>query len=232
MGEKFSGARQGVRYRGNDGQGALLLGKSTPEEDAGQMVLPGIDSTTVRYKVGDKEHSYETDRSRVHPDSVEWGHTTKQRAHDPVEWNGQLTMRGMPRPTDVHLARLRQQNPALNDYQFKGDRDEPRSMQVFSKETGHRVGYMQLDYKRDDWQEHPGHREVGSIGVAAAHAGKGIGEAMYDLARLRGTKIVHSSHRSESGESFARRVGGPQFARKQGIGDDEYRGLDHDPEKI
>ena len=222
-GAQFSGARQGVRYRGNDGAGTLLMG--TEHEPHGQMSLflqPRADDQAPQRL------------QTVHAESVEYGHTTKQRAHDPVtQWNGQLPLKaqGMPKPTDRHLHRLRQENPNLNDVQFRGDTDSPRRITAHNADGG-RIGYLKLGYERMDFESHEGHREVEEIAVAPAHAGKGIGEAMYDLARMRGTKIVHSTERSESGESFARRVGGPRMERQRGHGQDDYLGLNPRKDRV
>lgn len=210
-GAQFSGARQGVRYRGNDGRGTLLLG--TEHEPHGQASL------FLRAHSDQPPQHLQT----VHAESVEYGHNTPERRHDPAQWNGQMALPGMPKPTDPHVHRLRQQNPHLNDLQFKVHNER----RVTAHDAaGRRVGVLKLGYERDgDYQSHGGHREVEEIGVAPNHAGKGVGEALYDLARLKGTKIVHSTERSESGESFARRVGGPRLERKRGQGQDDYLGL-------
>lgn len=214
MGEKFSGARQGVRYRGNGGRGTHLLTERHYNDDPGQM------------------HLFDASNDAIHAESVEYGQHTPQRKHDPVtQWNGQMALPGMPKPSDPHLHRLRQENPNLNDYQFDV---EPRRVTVRDPSTFKRVGMMKLGYAREGWlgESHDQHREVEEIAVAPRHQGKGLGEAMYDLARMKGTKIVHSTERSESGESFAQRVGGPQFQRKQGHGQDDYLGHDPDPDKV
>lgn len=208
-GPQFSGARQGVRYRGNGGTGTYMYG--TDDEPHGQMALE-------LEKNGFQDHSL----SPLLPESVEYGHTSTERQHDPTQWNGQMALPGMPKPTDPHVHRLRQANPNLNDFQFS----TPDVKKVNAHDAaGNRVGMLRLGYARDDYESHEGHREVSSIGVAPDHAGKGLGEAMYDLARIRGTKIVHSDERSESGESFARRVGGPRLERRHGHGADDYLGL-------
>lgn len=214
MSELFSGARQGVRYRGNGGMGTLLLTEPKSNDEPGQMAL--FNDRSMR---------------TVHPESVEYGHTATERKHDPTQWNGQQALRGMPKPTDPALHRLRQQNPHLNDYQFHGAAEKPRRISAYA--GGKQVADIQLGFRRDPWMgEHAGHHEVEEIAVAPNHAGKGLGEAVYDLARMRGTKIVHSTERSESGEAFARRVGGPQFQRKRGMGQDDYLGIDPPRDKV
>jgi GNAT superfamily N-acetyltransferase len=170
----------------------------------------------------------------IHAESVEYGHTAAPRPHDPTQWNGQQAFRGMPRPTDPALHRLRQSNPSLNDYQFKVNQragDTPHGVTARDRE-GRRVGHLDLGYERMSFEPHPGHREVSGIGVAPDHAGKGLGEAMYDLARMKGSKIVHSDERSESGEAFSRRVGGPALPRRRGHGYDDYLGLNPPSDRV
>lgn len=211
-GEQFSGARQGVRYRGNNGAGTIYLG--APDTSGQQSLFD-----RGEYHSGFGWHN---PHQTVHAESVEYGQHTTERRHDPTQWNGQMALPGTPKPTDPHVHRLRQANPNLNNFQFT----TPDAKRVDAHDAaGNRVGMMRLGYARGDWESHEGHREVSKIGVAPDHAGKGLGEAMYDLARMRGTKIVHSDERSESGESFARRVGGPRLERKVGHGEDDYLGL-------
>lgn len=210
-GAQFSGARQGVRYRGNDGRGTIMLGHPSP---------PGQDSLFEGYHPG---FGWGNPHQHIHPESVEYGQHTQQRRHDPTQPTGQLPLPGMPEPTDPALHHLRQQNPNLNELQFEA-KTNPQKVTVTDR-SGNRVGKMALGYSRSDYESHEGHREVSMIGVAPNYAGKGVGEAMYDYARMKGAKIVHSDERSESGESFARRVGGPALKRTQGHGQDDYLGL-------
>lgn len=230
-GAQFSGARQGVRYRGNGGRGTYMYGED--EGPHGQQHLPL------------EGHGFLDNALRpILPESVEYGHTAPERKHDPTQWNGQMALPGMPKPTDPALHRLRQANPSLNDYQFsvtraknwatdgrQGKPNTPHRVRVHDG-ADNRVGMLNLGYEQESWDSHPGHREVEEIAVAPAHAGKGIGEAMNDLARMRGTKILHSTERSESGESFARRVGGPRLPRRKGHGADDYLGINPDPRKV
>lgn len=214
--EKFSGARQGVVYRGNGGQGTLIL--RDHNEDEGLFSRENYD----------RRHEESETFTHRHAESVEYGHHTPERKHDPTQWNGQMALPGMPTPTDPHLHRLRQANPHLNEFQFKVT---PTRVTAHDA-AGNRVGHLKLGYAREDFQSHEGHREVDELGVAPAHAGKGLGEAMYDLARMKGAKIVHSSERSESGEAFARRVGGPMLERVKGQGQDDYLGFNPPRHKV
>lgn len=215
-GEQFSGARQGVRYRG-----VSMMTIPHYNDEPGQMHL-----------IDDSQRHGEPGLRPTYPESTGYGEHTAERRHDPTQWNGQMALPGMPKPTDPHLHRLRQANPNLNDFQFKTNGGESPSRVTAHDAAGNRVGVMKLGHQRDQWDSHTDHREVEEIAVAPDHAGKGVGEAMYDLARMRGTKILHSYERSESGESFARRVGGPRLDRKRGHGSDDYLGLDPERHKV
>ena len=222
MGEKFSGARQGVRYRGGwNGRGTPFLVGKSDEEKRGQLSLPLESRTEETFTRQDGSTMLYTKNhlEPLYPESVEYGQHTVERRHDPTKWNGQMALRGMPTPTDPDLHRLRQQNPNLNEYQF---RVLPRHVSVSQGDK--RVAKLDLGHEAMEWEKFPGHREVDRIAVAPAHQGKGLAEAMYDLARMKGSQIVHSDTRSESGESFARRVGGPRLARQSGVGYDDFLG--------
>lgn len=233
-GTQFSGARQGVRYRGNDGRGSILMsGDGDPQPTL-------FDDHPDRHR----GFGWGNPLQPVHAESVEYGHTVAERPHDPTQWNGQMPLPGMPKPTDPALHRLRQSNPALNDYQFRtvraknwstdgrlGKPNTPHKVEAHDA-AGNRVGYLKLGHEQYDFEQHTGHREVEEVGVAPNHAGKGLGEAMYDLARMKGAKIVHSSERSESGEAFARRVGGPRLTRTRGQGYDDYLGLNPRSDRV
>lgn len=230
-GTQFSGARQGVRYRGNGGRGAYM-----PTEHEGPHGQQALELESSGW--------HDMALRPVLPESVEYGHTATERQHDPTKWNGQMALPGMPKPTSPDIHRLRQANPSLNDYQFtvsarknrptdgrQGVPSTPHRVQVHDS-SGNRVGDLKLGYEQDDWDTHPGHREVAEIAVAPKHAGRGLGEAMYDLARMRGTKILHSNERSEGGESFTNRVGGPKLKRTKGHGADDYLGIHPNPNKV
>ncbi len=215
----FSGARQGVRYLGNGGRGILRLAEDDPE--FGQQHL--VESRAFR---------------AVHPESVSYGEHAQPRRTDPTQWNGQMALLGMPKPTDPHVHRLRQANPHLANYDFKvhqrtkgGVQEPPHRVSVHDKQ-GNRVGLLKLGYVQESYEDYPGHQEVDELGVAPAHQRKGIAEAMYDLARMKGSRVVHSYERSESGEAFARRTGGPTMKRRAGHNRDDYLGLDANPHKV
>lgn len=122
-------------------------------------------------------------------------------------------------PTDPHLHAIRQANPNLNSYQFRANVTPHKegSVAVFHPQQG---VVSQLS-----WMPRPtsgGKSEIEMIEVSKDHRRQGLAEAMYDLAQARGADLVHSSDRSEQGEAFARRVGGPALKRSRGTDVERY----------
>lgn len=179
--------------------------------------------------------AYLKDSSRE-PESLKKGAAWAQNVHQrPAQQGAQLPLpfhaneAGVV-PTDPNLHRLRQQNPALNDYQFKFHHNADRggSISAFHPAQGH-VGELAWGggQEFDHFEGKPRvntseHHEIEMVNVAGPHTGKGIAEGMYDYASSRGISLMHSHDRSEEGEAFARRVGGPTLPRTAGMSREFY----------
>lgn len=214
VGKQFSGAHQGVRY-----EGVGVMGHPDDNnrfnDEPGQMHLESMGPLHMH---------------RSAPAYVESGQHAQERSSDPLKWSGQMALPGMPKPAEQGLHRMRQANPALNDYTFS-QKNESR-FDIHDR-GGKRVATMGLNYKRDEYDKgHHGTREINGIEVAPAHRGKNLGHAVYDYARSRGVLPLHSSERSESGEKFARETGGPTLTRTKGHGQDDYSGFKPNPDKV
>ena len=158
-----------------------------------------------------------------------WAHNVAER---PKAQGEQLPLPFHPgdsatRPSDPDLHRIRQANPHLNDYQFATHVTAQRggSTAVFHKAYGL---VATLDWADDhghssttgDSDAHPG--EIGMIQVHPEHQRKGLAEGMYDHATAKGAVLLHSADRSEQGEAFSRRVGGPRLKRMRGRSVESY----------
>lgn len=161
------------------------------------------------------------------PSTNEWGHLVKPRP--PKVDQPPLPFEPSPAttPKDEHLHQLRLGNPKLNDYQFGAHirSDGSGQSNAYDSDTGNQIGHLRWagerggmnEWSSEDYKPH----EVEYINVQHDHKNKGIAEGLWDYARARGANPHHSSERSEQGEAFARRVGGPEYKRTKGFGSQE-----------
>ena len=90
-------------------------------------------------------------------------------------------------------------SPIALSHDYTGNSD---NVDINATHLGKPVGNMWLDYPDEN-----GQRRVNSINIKKPYRGKGIGKAMWNLAKSEGMNPKHSTNQTESGKAWAKKVG-------------------------